>query len=262
MSYELPADSPLVSIIVRTVERPYYLRECLTSILVQDYSNLEVIVINDGGPTVRDLVRDLHLPFPYQVIEFKENRGRSESANYGLDHANGQYIGFIDDDDIFYAFHVSTLVRTMMQSKAKVAYSDALLAKQVRCPFNEKLYSTIELTLALSESFDFQNLLEANYIPILCALFDRCCIEDGTRFDTCMDVLEDWDFWIRLAQKHDFLHVREITCEYRHRVDGSNTVGQLEHIWQWSRNRIKEKHGMLKRTPSLVAVEREEARGG
>jgi O-antigen biosynthesis protein len=239
------SELPLVSIIVRTVDRPHYLTECLSSIIVQDYPNIEVIVVNDGGPSIRDLVASLHIPFPYQVIELKENRGRSETGNVGINHANGQYIGFIDDDDLYYPFHVSTLVNNLLTSNYKLAFSDGLQATQIRCPFNDKVYSTIDLNLVLSEGFDYKDLLTRNFIPILCAMFHRCCIDDGTRFDTNMEVLEDWDFWIRIGKKYDFLHVKEITCEYRYRTDGSNTTGQLSHLWDWSRNHIKEKHGNL-----------------
>ncbi|MCO6429333.1 MAG: glycosyltransferase family 2 protein [Deltaproteobacteria bacterium] len=238
---------PLVSIIVRTVDRPYYLRECLTSLLVQDYPNIEIIIVNDGGESVSALVEELGLPFRHQLIELKENRGRSECGNIGLDHASGKYIGFIDDDDIFYSFHISTLVYKLINSNYKVVYSDGLQARQIKCPFNDKMYSTVELTLVLSEEFDFQDLLTRNYIPILCALFDRCCIEEGIRFDTSMDVLEDWDFWIRIARHYDFAHLKQITCEYRYRSDGSNTVGQLDHVWEWCRNHIKHKYSILRK---------------
>lgn len=233
---------PTVSIIVRTVDRPNYLKECLSSISVQDYPNCEVIIVNDGGPSIRELVKEIDIPFPHQLIELRENRGRSESGNIGINHSNGDYICFIDDDDIFYPFHISTLVSALRNSNFKVAYSDGVQATQVKCPFNDKIYSTTEISLVLSEPYDYQDLLSRNYIPILCAMFHRSCIEDGLRFDTNMDVLEDWDFWIRLGQNYDFLHIRQITCEYRYRKDGSNTVGQLGHLWEWSREHIKRKY--------------------
>lgn len=236
---------PTVSVIVRTVDRPYYLRECLTSIMTQDHPNIEIIVVNDGGPSIKNLVSDLDIHFPHQVIELKENRGRSETGNIGLSHARGEYICFIDDDDIFYPFHVSTLVNALTTSNYKVAYSDGLQATQIRCPYNDKIYSTTELNLVLSEEYDSKDLLTRNFIPILCAMFHRVCIEEGARFDPIMEVLEDWDFWISISRNYDFLHVREVTCEYRYRSDGSNTTGQLNHLWEWSRKHIKEKYADL-----------------
>lgn len=236
---------PLVSVIVRTVDRPDYLRECLGSIAVQNYPNLEVIIVNDGGPPLKQLVERVSLPFPFQLVELIENRGRSYSGNIGIANANGEYLCFIDDDDIFYPFHISTLINNLIKTNYKVAYSDALQATQTACSYNEKIYTTIELNLVLSETFEFQDLLQRNFIPILTAVFHKSCIQQGCSFDINMEVLEDWDFWIQIAQNHDFLHIREITCEYRYRKDGTNTVGQMEHLWNWSRSYIKQKYQHL-----------------
>lgn len=233
---------PLVSIIVRTVDRPYYLRECLTSLIIQDYPNIEIIIVNDGGPSVSNLITDMNLRYPYQLIENDHNQGRSSSGNIGIKASRGQYIGFIDDDDIFYPFHISTLIEALRNSNYKVAYSDALQATQIKCHFNRNAYSTIDLASILSVDFDLKDLLTRNYIPILCAIFEKSCLKDGLEFDTKIEVLEDWDFWIGIAKNYDFLHVREITCEYRYRADGSNTVGQLDDLWNWSRTYLKEKH--------------------
>lgn len=244
---------PLVSIIVRTVDRPYYLKECISSILVQDYSNLEIIVINDGGPSIKYLIDEFKTQRPIILHELNENQGRSYCGNLGLEKINGRFACFIDDDDIFYPFHISTLAKAIIKSNYKVVYSDALQATQVRCSYNDKMYTTVDLNLVLSEEFSYRDLLTRNFIPILCAMFDRRCIDEGAKFDINMEVLEDWDFWLQIAAKYDFLHIPELTCEYRFRKDGSNTVGQLDHLWEWSRKYIKEKYGhlLLEKTPYI-----------
>ena len=121
--------------------------------MTQDYSNIEVQVVNDGGVSIKKLVDDLNMPFPCHVTELIENHGRSYSGNLGLEKANGDYLCFIDDDDLFYPFHVSTLIDAIKRTNYQVVYSDAVQASQVRCPYNDKMYSTVDLSLVLSEDF-------------------------------------------------------------------------------------------------------------
>lgn len=255
-SGEIPgANLPLVSLVVRTVNRPYYLVECLESIELQSYPNIQIVLVNDGGPSIRSVVDSVTLTKSLELIELPRNVGRSASGNVGLAAARGEYVGFIDDDDIFYPTHVETLVDRLLQSRALVAYSDAIQADQIKCPFDDRIYMTTAVKLHYSQDFSLATLLQTNFIPILCPLFAAKLLhsvpipederEPGVtplRFDTMLDVLEDWDFWIQLGLKCEFEHVRQITAEYRIRRDGSNTVGQLQHRWEWSREYIREKY--------------------
>lgn len=244
---------PLVSLVVRTVNRPYYLMECLESIELQSYPNIQIVLVNDGGPSIRTVVESVALTKSIEVIELPRNVGRSASGNVGLAAARGEFVGFIDDDDIFYPTHVEVLVDQLLQSRALVAYSDAIQADQVKCPFDDRIYMTTGVKLHYSQDFSLATLLQTNYIPILCPLFSAKLLQAGSveprgsepaplRFDTMLDVLEDWDFWIQLGLKCEFVHVRQITAEYRIRRDGSNTVGQFQHRWEWSREYIREKY--------------------
>ncbi len=239
---------PLVSIVVRTVNRPHYLVECLESIELQSYPNIQIVLVNDGGPSIRSVVESVTLTKSLELIELPRNIGRSASGNVGLAAAKGEYVGFIDDDDIFYPTHVEVLVDALLQSRALVAYSDAIQADQIKCPFDERLYMTTSVKLHYSQDFSLSTLLQTNYIPILCPLFSASLLrskgDEGTLlgFDTMLDVLEDWDFWIQLGLKSPFVHVKAITAEYRIRRDGSNTVGQFQSRWEWSREYIREKY--------------------
>lgn len=236
------ARSPLASVIIRTVNRPHYLVECVRSVVRQDYPNIEFIVINDGGPKIGELIAPLLEGRPHRIVELDVNHGRSESGNLGMRLSTGRYLCFLDDDDIFYPFHVSTLVSALERNDSKVVYSDALQASQILCPFDPRVYMTVKLTAVYSHDYSFETLSRLNFIPIQCVMFDRSCLDNGAAFDTMLDVLEDWDFWIQLGLSHDFLHLRQITSEYRQRLDGTNTVGQFEHRWQWSREYIADKH--------------------
>ena len=238
--------SDLISVIVRTVDRPFYLRECLASIIFQDYPNIEIVLINDGGPSIKEILAELPQHRNIRLVELDTPVGRSASANIGLDEARGEYLAFLDDDDIYYPFHLSTLREAANIQNSSVVYSDAVCAKQIPCEFDPRNYITTELELIYSKDGSLEDLYEVNFIPILCVLFHRRCLASGTRFDTKLEVYEDWDFWIRLRQEFSFLHLPQITSEYRLRTDGTNTVGQHLDRWRASRNYLLKKHEKIK----------------
>ncbi len=94
----LTADSgetgPLVSIIVRTKDRPGLLVHALNSIQAQTYRNLEIVVVNDGGIDVRDVIETVVPDIPVTYISHETCKGRSEAANSGMKAAKGAYSQF------------------------------------------------------------------------------------------------------------------------------------------------------------------------
>jgi len=115
---------PLVSVLVPTFNRPSYFSEALASTLHQSYKNLQVIVINDGGEDVSDIVNFYSDP-RVVFIDRKENRGKAASLNEALATAKGKYIAYLDDDDLYYPNHIETLVDALEnQTDRQVAYTD------------------------------------------------------------------------------------------------------------------------------------------
>lgn len=115
---------PVVSVLISTFNRPRYLYQAVASVLHQSYGNLQVIVVNDGGEDVSDIVnsfRDQRLIF----INRKENRGKAFSLNQALTRAEGKYIAYLDDDDLYYPNHIEVLTNVLEnQTDCRAAYSD------------------------------------------------------------------------------------------------------------------------------------------
>lgn len=194
----------LVSVIVRTKDRPKLLSEALTSLTEQNYSNIEVVVINDGGNDVADLLEGFKAYFTdVKYVFLKINKGRSAAANEGLDTALGDYLIFLDDDDLLDTEHISLLVKALSEnSQYQVAYSGVRLVGK-------------DETTIFNRSYDPIMLRAENYIPIHATLFSRNLLAAGCRFDTDLEVYEDWDFWLQLSQLTDFIHVNKVTASYR-----------------------------------------------
>lgn len=215
---------PLVSVIVPTYNRPDTLVETLRSIQSQTYQNYEIIVVNDAGMDVENVVSLLNRNGNITYIKHSKNKGLAAARNTGIKTAKGKYIAYLDDDDIFYQDHLETLVKFLETSDHKIAYTDAYRAHQE--PENGK-YVTKKRDVPYSLDFDYDRILMGNFIPVLCIMHEKSCIEKVGTFDETLRSHEDWDLWMRMSREFQFAHIKNITCEFSWRQDGSTmTVGK------------------------------------
>jgi glycosyltransferase involved in cell wall biosynthesis len=207
-------NNPLVSIIVRTKDRPKLLRRALQSIAAQTYKPIEVVLVNDGGCALdtgelKTILGDISLNY----IRLEKNTGRAHAGNVGIENARGEYIGFLDDDDEFYPEHAETLVSALTKNSYQIAYTDSLMASK---KFNPQTleFSEIKKELIFSLDFDYGHLIFENFIPFMCLLFKREALVDSGGFDPKFDLYEDWDLLIRLGEKYPFFHIKKTTADY------------------------------------------------
>jgi len=93
--------NPLISIIVPVYNVENYLAECLDSIINQSYSNFELIVVNDGSTDLSGVICDSYLKKDSRIkVIHKSNGGLSSARNAGLEEVTGDFIGFVDSDDV------------------------------------------------------------------------------------------------------------------------------------------------------------------
>ena len=93
-------NNELISIIVPVYKVEKYLEKCVKSILKQTYTNLEIILVDDGSPDNSGKMCDELAKVDDRIkVYHKKNGGLSDARNYGVERANGEYIGFVDSDD-------------------------------------------------------------------------------------------------------------------------------------------------------------------
>ncbi len=216
-------DNPLVSIVTRTYNRAERLRECLNSMNVQTFKDFEVVLVNDAGEDVQEVI-DAFPELRIQYIVHSTNRGRTAALNTGVAHAKGTYVAFVDDDDIVYPHHVETLVGHAKSTGYPIVYGDVINVTFQRDAYGK--FQKVQEQLVYSFDFNRDNFLLANYIPINCLLIAKRCLEDVGPFDESLLVYEDWDMLIRLSRKYDFHHIAKQIGEYRRRDDNSNILEQ------------------------------------
>lgn len=212
---------PRMSIVVRTKDRPALLAEALASLAASTYRNVEVVLVNDGGapPLV-----PVGFPWPVVHVDLPENRGRARAAQAGVEAASGDFVSFLDDDDLLAPEHLATLAGLVSAAGVRVAYTDAAVGVYELGP--EGGWNNIERRLPYSRDFDRDLLLVDNYIPFHTLAIERELFERVGAFDDSLPFFEDWDFLIRLAAETPFHHLPQVTCEYRHfRGAGHHILG-------------------------------------
>jgi len=212
---------PLVSVIVRSMDRKS-LKEALDSIRVQTWPAIEILVVNAKGPH-RDLPSSWG-PHPLKVLSKGHPLPRSEAANLGLKAAQGTYVAFLDDDDLFLENHLRSLVHQLEKAPhIRAIYSG------VRVDVYERDAKSPLRAFDFNEPFNLDRLRGRNYIPIHAMLFERSLVtQEGCQFDERLDLFEDWDFWLQLSQHTPFLHQDSITALYRNQGGSGLGADDLE----------------------------------
>ncbi|RZF61676.1 glycosyltransferase family 2 protein [Sphingobacterium corticibacterium] len=108
---------PLVSVIVPIYNVEQYLEVCVESLRRQTYANLEIILVNDGSPDGCGAMCDRHQQLDDRiVVVHKSNGGLSDARNAGLDICTGEFIAFVDSDDVVHCRYVELLLNHISQS--------------------------------------------------------------------------------------------------------------------------------------------------
>lgn len=215
--------TPKVSVIIPTYNRPDRLRTALASVLAQEYRDFQIIVINDGATPVEPVIAAFNHDGRITLINHDRNRGLAASRNTGLRQATGTYVCYLDDDDCFLPDHLRTLVTQLETGDCKVAYTDAW---RVHEQIVGGTFSEIARDQPYADDFNPHQLLIGNYIPVLCVMHARACLDEVGWFDESLFVHEDWDLWIRMATRYPFTHIPKTTAEFTWRVDGSSMTSQ------------------------------------
>jgi hypothetical protein len=203
-------DAPLVSVVVRSTARPT-LAAALACIGVQTHPAVEAVVVAASGPA--------HPPPPATIgrhavlfVPSATPLTRPQAANAGVDAARGAWITFLDDDDAIDATHVAGLVAATrgghypaVASLARVRMADGSLQNW-------------------GQPFALTELYVRNFLHLSTVLFARSLVDAGCRFDDAFDIMQDWDYFLQIAQRTPFHSTGLRTFEW-HADLGSSGAG-------------------------------------
>jgi hypothetical protein len=199
-------------VIVRSMARPS-LAAALASVAAQDYPAIEVVVVAASGAAHPPLPAQCG-GFPLRLVPSRVRLPRPAAANAGLDAAGGDWLTFLDDDDVFLPGHLSAL----MAARASVPAA-GVVHSYARGVFRDGHNERFGQPHALLQLF------ERNYIHLSTTVIASPLVRAGCRFDESLDILEDWDFFLQLAQRTPFHFVPLQSFEWHAEAGDSGAGG-------------------------------------
>ncbi|HTX02979.1 MAG TPA: glycosyltransferase family 2 protein [Candidatus Acidoferrales bacterium] len=230
---------PLVSLIVPSYNRRHLLDRALRRLSAQIYQDIEIIIVNDGGEPVDDIVA--HYPRS-RLVNLPQNRGVEGALVAGFEASRGDYIGTFGDDDPPYPDHVSRLMEAITKTQMPMARSSILSRYLYLRPdgsYRLAGFSVGDWALT-PEPWE---LVTGGAIGIGAFLIKREVIERiGYYLVGELPILTDVEFLMRLVKVSDFPHVRHVTAEGVSRGDESNLGYRFDSIMADTQRRVFEMH--------------------
>lgn len=217
---------PSFSVIVRTQgRRPRSLNEAIASVLAQSWTSLELLVVSHGDSAVHrsvleSLAADAHGQ-PHRVLS-AQSGGRSRPLNVGLDAAEGDYVCFLDDDDLARPNWLEAFAAAALRAPGTIIRAVAETQEWTTEGGDEPVRAIGCVERPFAPTFDLLAHMSGNSTPICSVAVPRVSVERfDVRFNESLPVFEDWEFLVRLAMLVGVTSIPEATTLYR-RLDGGN----------------------------------------
>ncbi len=206
--------SPRVTIIIPCYNGKRYIGSAVKSVLDQTFNEFEIIVVDDGSSDGSiDAIAGFRSDPRLQLIVHEKNRGIAAARNTGIKNSRGDYIAFLDQDDLWKADKLEKQINIFENDRSGeigMVFSDVELIKEVngktkrrrqRAPSGINTASRIEI---------LKNLFLRNFVTIVSAMVRRRCFDDvGLLDERIRSGADDYDFCFRLAVHYRFAHIAE-----------------------------------------------------
>jgi glycosyltransferase involved in cell wall biosynthesis len=193
-----------VSIIIPVYNGANYLAEAIQSSLDQDYENIEIVVVNDGSVD-ENQTRNIALEFKDKITYLeKKNGGVASALNYAIEHSTGEYISWLSHDDLYATNKVSKQMAKLEANGSPCVVFSAFATIDESGKLLHRIYypelDTKEMV------FEFLKNCRVHGCSLLIPKY--FLITES--FNTKLRHFQDYDLWIRLTQKYEFVYIDEI----------------------------------------------------
>jgi len=188
---------PAITVVLPVFNRPQLVGRAVSSVLAQTFSDFELIVVDDGSTV--DLLRECNvLQHPRVRYIRQANHGPAAARNTGIAAARGQYLSFLDSDDVMLPNNLACLHDRLANApQAGVAHGWATIV--------DHRGAELQFTKPILEGRVFRHYLLQNSTPIGTLLMRRQCFTSAMCFDEHLPLFEDWELLLRLSFHYDFV---------------------------------------------------------
>jgi glycosyltransferase involved in cell wall biosynthesis len=208
-----------VSVVIPSYNCMAYLPATLESILKQTFTDFEVLIINDGSTdNILEWLKKI-TDSRIRVIS-QENQGLAGARNTGIANSNGEYIAFVDADDLWAPTKLEKQVHCLEKNQEVGLVHTWMLL------IDEKGKSTGRVLHSHAEGNAWKEVIVKNVIACPSVMIRRCCFEKVGFFEPSHNPVEDWDMWIRIASNYPLAVIKEPLAYYR------QVPGSMSRNWQ------------------------------
>lgn len=189
---EPATDCPLVSVIIPYYNGGDYIDQAVRSALAQTYTNLQVIIVNDGSPDGSGEQLDKRYENePRVTVLHQENAGTAAARNTGIRHANGSLIALLDQDDRWLPHKLERQVPLFDDSKVGLVHSGGRVT--------DRDTQQVTSTYHAAEVLTTTELMRWCKIGCATTVIRRSSLDQVGLFNPDLGGVDDWDMWVRLA---------------------------------------------------------------
>jgi len=203
---------PKVSVVITCYNYGQYVESALQSVFSQTFQDFEIILINDGSTD--DSEEKIH-PFlsdPRLKYIKQNNSGQANAKNRGIKQAKGQFIAFLDADDLWEKTKLEKQLPLFSHDKIGVVYSRAKYINKDGMP----LHTTIKGKYLQPRSGNVTNFLFFdNFIPFSSSIIRRQCLKTFNGFNESLEMGIDWNLWLKISTQYAFKFINEPLLIYR-----------------------------------------------
>lgn len=203
--------NPKVSVLIPAYNAMNYLPQTLESALAQDFTDYEIIIVDDGSSDhIQDWFREEVTDARVSLVS-QSNQGTSGARNNGISQARGEYIALLDADDLWASNKLSCQVKVLDENPmVGIVYSWLTL-------IDEQGHPTGRCVESDKEGWVWKDLIHNNFLGCGSnALIRRACFEQMGNFDTNLSSsVEDADMWLRISLVYEFKVVKQHLVSYR-----------------------------------------------
>lgn len=235
----------LVSVVIPTVDRPALLQEAIASALAQTHREIELIIVLNGATPEMVETAKRHVDENVRVVQMERDT-LAAARNYGISFAQGEWLAFLDDDDVWLPDKIETQLSAARESGADLVSCDFVQFDD-RGDIPGTGLSPLPEGLSYAEA-----LMLGNYVSGgSAALIRASAIRSLGGFDPQLVAVEDWDMWRRLSWDHKICCVDRVLVRYRQhdtnmtRNHALMLQGETKHFGKILEHTPKELHHML-----------------
>lgn len=194
----------LVSVIIPLYNREKTIQRAIDSVLQQTYSNIEVLVVDDGSSDGSVKMLDKYKDDTrVKVFCQPQNQGANVARNKGIKEAKGEYIAFHDSDDMWLLDKLEKQIRYMENENFRVSF----------CAFQKHYGNTVQIIPSIWEKFDSEVIRERlkrrNIVGTPTLVIHKSVVSKVGMFDEEMPRLQDYEYIIRIAKKYNICIINE-----------------------------------------------------